>query len=177
MPLLMSESDMPGRDRVNHLLWETSLRAYAFSEPVLADMQLSLPSIGALETISEFPGITASELARHVFKTQQAVSQVTGRLERLGYIERSVGRGRGVGLRITKLGSEALAAGIAGEQAVELRLEELLGSDLFEALRAHLQEARDRLTEVTESTPAKLGKLNVPEDERRLSRAARRQRD
>jgi DNA-binding MarR family transcriptional regulator len=173
----MTESDTPGRDRVNHLLWETSLRAYAFSEPVLADMQLSLPSIGALETISEFPGITASELARRVFKTQQAVSQVTARLERLGYVERSVGNGRGVGLTITAQGSEALATGIAGEEAVEERLEELLGSDLFRELRTRLQEARDRLTEATESTPATLGNLTFPEDEHRPSHATRRQPD
>jgi DNA-binding MarR family transcriptional regulator len=64
------------------------------AEPLLADIQLSLASMGALERIAAYPGITASELARQAFKTQQAVSQVTSRLERLGYVERRLGPGR-----------------------------------------------------------------------------------
>ena len=89
----------PGSDNLGHLLWETSERWNALAEPQLSlsDIQLSFASSGVLGRISAVPGITASRLARDGFKTQQALSQVTGRLERLGYIERRVGRGRGVG--------------------------------------------------------------------------------
>ena len=120
-----------------------------FSEPVFAGSHLSEPSIGALERIAATPGITASELARDAFKTQQAVSQVTSRLERLGYVERRIGRGRGVGLHITPAGAQALAAGAAGEQEVDRRLYELLGDDRARELRDLLIELRERLVEVT----------------------------
>jgi DNA-binding MarR family transcriptional regulator len=117
------------------------------AEPVFRDSQLSQPSIGALERIAAFPGVTASELARQAFKTQQAVSQVTGRLERLGYVERRVGPGRGVGLYITESGTHALARGTEQETEFDRRLEQLLGSDHADELRALLIELRDRLAD------------------------------
>ncbi len=141
--------ELPGSERLGHLLWETSARVLLLSEPVFRDSQLSQPSIGALERIAAFPGITASELARQAFKTQQAVSQVTGRLERLGYVERRVGPGRGVGLHITELGTRALARGTEQESEFDNRLQELLGIDRADALRALLIELRDRLADAT----------------------------
>jgi DNA-binding MarR family transcriptional regulator len=140
---------LPGSERLGHLLWETSARVLLLSEPVFRDSQLSQPSIGALERIAAFPGITASELARQAFKTQQAVSQVTGRLERLGYVERRVGQGRGVGLYITESGRHALARGNEQEIEFDRRLQELLGSGPAGELRALLIELRDRLADVT----------------------------
>jgi DNA-binding MarR family transcriptional regulator len=141
--------ELPGSERLGHLLWETSARVLLLSEPVFRDSQLSQPSIGALERIAAFPGITASELARQAFKTQQAVSQVTGRLERLGYVERRVGSGRGVGLHITDLGARALAQGNEQESEFDNRLQQLLGAARSDELRALLIELRDRLAEVT----------------------------
>jgi DNA-binding MarR family transcriptional regulator len=141
---------LPGSERIGHLLWESSARVMLLAEPLLADIQLSLASMGALERIAAFPGITASELARQAFKTQQAVSQVTGRLERLGYVERRVGAGRGVGLHVTRLGEAALADGTAREAEVDATLQAMLGADDAEQLRALLTRLRAGLIAVTE---------------------------
>jgi DNA-binding MarR family transcriptional regulator len=135
----------PGSDNLGHLLWETSARWGAFAEPELADTQLTPASTGALGRIGEFPGITASELARQAFKTQQAISQVTGRLERLGYIERRVGRGRGVGLHITESGKRALAEGLAIEDRIEQQARVLLGEELYAGLKQRLRQVRDAI--------------------------------
>lgn len=136
---------MPGSQRIGHLLWETSSRVTLLAEPLLEDVDLSLASIGVLEGIAAFPGINASALARLAFKTQQAVSQVTSRLERLGYIERRVGPGRGVGLHVTSLGQAVLAGGSAREAELDARLQGMLGAEDAEQLRALLRRLRDSL--------------------------------
>lgn len=141
---------LPGSQHIGHLLWETSARVTLWADPLLSDLQLSLASMGILEGIAAFPGITASELARHAFKTQQAVSQVTGRLERLGYIERRLGAGRGVGLYITRQGEASLADGTAREAEVDARLQAMLGAADAERLRALLKRLRDGLIDATE---------------------------
>jgi DNA-binding MarR family transcriptional regulator len=142
--------ELPGSERIGHLLWESSSRVMLLAEPLLAELQLSLPSMGALERIAADPGITASELARQAFKTQQAVSQVTGRLERLGYVERRLGAGRGVGLRATKLGLEVLAKGTAIEAQIDARLVEMIGAGDAEHLRELLRRLRESLAEATD---------------------------
>lgn len=144
-PTSAEVSQLPGSQRIGHLLWETSARVTLWADPLLADLQLSLASVGVLEGIAAFPGITASELARHAFKTQQAVSQVTSRLERLGYIERRLGPGRGVGLHVTRLGQAALADGGTREAELDARLQGMLGAGDAEQLRALLRRLRDAL--------------------------------
>jgi DNA-binding MarR family transcriptional regulator len=142
--------ELPGSERIGHLLWETSARVMLLAEPLLAELQLSLPSMGALERIAAHPGITASELARQAFKTQQAVSQVTGRLERLGYVERRLGQGRGVGLHATELGLEMLARGTAIEAEIDNQLQAMVGRDDAEQLRSVLRRLRESLIAVTD---------------------------
>ncbi len=135
-------ADAPGSDNFGHLLWETSARWMALSEPRLAPTQLTFASAGALARIAASPGVTASALARGAFKTQQAISQVTGRLERLGYVERRVGHGRGVGLHITPAGERALAEEMAIEQAMEQEAREVLGEELYAGIKERLLLAR-----------------------------------
>ncbi len=135
-------ADTPGSDNFGHMLWETSVRWMALSEPRLAGTQLTFASAGALARIAANPGITASALARGAFKTQQAISQVTGRLERLGYVERRVGHGRGVGLQITAAGERALAEEMAIEQTMEQEARALLGDELYTELKDRLRLAR-----------------------------------
>jgi DNA-binding MarR family transcriptional regulator len=149
-PLSDDAPELPGSDHIGHLLWETSARVLLLAEPLLADIQLSLASMGALERIAAYPGITASELARQAFKTQQAVSQVTSRLERLSYIERRLGPGRGVGLHATELGRAALADGRAREAEIDARLQAMLGVDDAEQLRGLLRRLREALVPVTD---------------------------
>ncbi len=135
-------ADAAGSDNFGHLLWEMSARWVARSEPRLADTQLTFASAGALARIAASPGITASALAREVFKTQQAISQVTGRLERLGYVDRRVGGGRGVGLHITAAGKRALAEEMAIEATMEQEARTLLGAALYAELKQRLLLAR-----------------------------------
>jgi DNA-binding MarR family transcriptional regulator len=141
---------IPGSDNIGHLLWEASVRWTAIGETQLSGTQLSFPSIGVLGRISALPGSTASTLAREGFKTQQAISQVTGRLERLGYIERRVGLGRGVWLYITEAGERALAEGMAIEERLEAQAREVLGEELYTELKENLRQARAAFIEVAE---------------------------
>jgi DNA-binding MarR family transcriptional regulator len=139
-----------GRDdrwahRLGHLLWEVSARTALLGEAELADTPLTLPSMGVLDQVGAEPGITIAEMSRRVPKTQQAISQVVARLEKLGYVERRLGSGRGVALYITDAGVRARAEGHSREDAFEQRLFDLVGEDHYEQLRALLEEARAQL--------------------------------
>jgi DNA-binding MarR family transcriptional regulator len=92
------------------------------------------------------PGVTVTEIARPLGKSQQAISQAADRLERLGlFIERRVGTGRTVGLHATDAGRAASTDGVRRELAAEDRTRAALGSERFDTLVALLAEARDAL--------------------------------
>ncbi len=97
--------------------------------------------------IATWPGSTVAELSRRTPKTPQAISQVVARLERLGYVERRLGPGRGVGLYITEAGKTAQAEGHLREDRLEERMRELLGEQLHAELERSLDQARRRLDE------------------------------
>ncbi len=136
------EAAVEDENRLGHLLWETSSRLRLLAESAMSDTQLHHPSIGALQTIATQPGITVSQLARRALKSQQSVSQIVARLERLGYVERRLGSGRSVGLYITVAGTAALAAGNAQEASFEQQIELLLGRARYSQLRSLLQQTR-----------------------------------
>ena len=136
-------ADRTHSDDVGHLLWEVSAWVALLGEAELAQTRLTLPSSGMLAQIASEPGVTIAEISRRVPKSQQAISQLVGRLERLGYVERRLGSGRGVGLHPTESGLEALAEGLAAEQAFERRVRELLGEKRHDQLRRLLMEARE----------------------------------
>jgi hypothetical protein len=64
------------------------VRTSALGEAALADSPLTLPRLGLLESVSARPGITIAEIARRAPQTQQALSQIAARLDKLGFIER-----------------------------------------------------------------------------------------
>jgi DNA-binding MarR family transcriptional regulator len=135
-------SPEPGWARLlGHLLWETWARAALLGEAGLADTSLTLPSLGVLDAISTWPGITVAEISRRTPKTQQAISQVVARLEKLGYLERRLRPGRGVGLHITPAGKKAHREGNAREETLEQHLRDLLGTNRHNQLRMLLEEA------------------------------------
>lgn len=117
------------------------------ADPQFAGSELTLPAIGALDMISTWPGSTVAELSRRTPKTPQAIGQVVGRLERLGYVERRLGPGRGVGLYITEAGTVARKEGHRREDLLEERVRDLLGERLYSELERLLDRARDRLCE------------------------------
>lgn len=131
--------------RLGHLLWETAGLTRSISESTVAGLPLSKMSLGLLMRIVAHPGVTVTKLARDGFATQQSVSQVASRLERLGYIERRLGSGRGIGLYITDSGKAAVIAGDAQERECEREYRELLGAEHYEQLCELLIEARARL--------------------------------
>jgi DNA-binding MarR family transcriptional regulator len=134
-----------GATRTGHLLWELSSRMTAMLDSSIGETQLRAQSIGSLEKIAETPAINVSELARWAMKSQQAVSQNVERLERLEYVERRVGKGRGIQLYITVAGEEALKRGSEAEAEFERELERLFGPELYERLHSSLQEAGEVL--------------------------------
>jgi DNA-binding MarR family transcriptional regulator len=142
----MGETDDPEWQRdVHHLLWEAYTRMAVIAEQQFDASTLTMATTGALDQIETWPGITVAEMSRRTPKTQQAISQIVARLEKLGYVERRVGHGRGVGLFLTVAGSEALASGRSLERRLEQSLQELFGPDLYEQLRSVLGQARARL--------------------------------
>jgi DNA-binding MarR family transcriptional regulator len=116
-------------------------------EAALAGTSLSLPLNHLLDAVVAEPGVTVTEIARRLGKSQQAMSQAADRLERLGFIERRVGPGRTVGLHATDAGRTASAEGVRRELAAEERTREVLGMERFDQLFALLESARDALVE------------------------------
>ena len=116
-------------------------------EAALRGTSLSVPLNHLLDAVVAEPGVTVTELARRLGKSQQAMSQAADRLERLGFIGRHVGAGRTVGLHATDAGRTASADGVRRELAAEDRTREVLGLDRFDTLVALLESARDALIE------------------------------
>jgi DNA-binding MarR family transcriptional regulator len=114
-------------------------------EAALAGTALSLPLNHLLDAVVAEPGVTVTEIARRLGKSQQAMSQAADRLERLGFIERHVGTGRTVGLHATDAGRAASADGVRRELAAEDRTRAVLGPERFDTLAALLESARDAL--------------------------------
>jgi MarR family transcriptional repressor of emrRAB len=114
-------------------------------EAALAGTSLSLPLNHLLDAVVAEPGVTVTEIARRLGKSQQAMSQAADRLERLGFIERRVGTGRAVGLHATDAGRAASADGVRRELAAEDRTRAALGPRQFDTLVALLENARDAL--------------------------------
>jgi DNA-binding MarR family transcriptional regulator len=136
-----------GKEQLNDLLWEVSTYVELMGEAALADTPLTLPSSGMLVGVAAEPGITIAEISRRIPKSQQAISQVVARLERLGYLERRLGSGRGVGLYVTDAGRAMAQRGLAGEGQLQERLRELLGAARYDELSRLLAEARQILRE------------------------------
>ena len=98
-------------------------------------------------------GVTAAPAAaRRAPQTQQALSQIAARLEKLGFIERRLRNGRGVGLYLTAAGARARAQGHEAVEAFEAGLAEALGGPRHRRLLKSLEEMRTTLGEL-ESAP------------------------
>ena len=139
------ETPPRGTTQLNDLLWEVTTYVELMGEAALAETPLTLPSSGMLERILEEPGITVAEMSRRLPKSQQAISQVAARLEKLGFLERRLGSGRGVGLFVTDAGREMAQEGRRREQELDRRVRELLGEERHAALRQLLVESRSIL--------------------------------
>ena len=100
-------------------LREVSVLIEQRGETALVGTSLSLPLNHLLDAVVAEPGVTVTEIARRVGKSQQAMSRAADRLERLGFIERHVGAGRMVGLHATDAGRTASADGVHRELAAE----------------------------------------------------------
>lgn len=114
-------------------------------EAALAGTSLSLPLSHLLDAVVAEPGVTVTEIAGRLGKSQQAISQAANRLEKLRYIERRVGSGRAVALHATRAGRAASAKAVARELAAENQIRELLGPKRFDTLMDLLATARDAL--------------------------------
>jgi DNA-binding MarR family transcriptional regulator len=133
---------MAGQDELYNLLWQVAAYTHLMGEETFAGTPLTVASGSMLIAILEQPGLTVAEFSRRIPKTQQTLSQVVARLEKLGLIERRLGPGRGVGLYLTGAGREMARDALAREQEVSARLRELLGDDRAAALTELLRESR-----------------------------------
>ena len=132
-----------------HLLWANSVRTSALGEAALAGTPLTLAGLGLLENVNARPGITIAEIARRAPQTQQALSQIAARLDRLGYLERRLAEGgRGVGLHLSSAGARARADAHARIERFEGELAESLGASRHARLVALLEEMRTVLLEL-----------------------------
>jgi DNA-binding MarR family transcriptional regulator len=138
---------MAGQDELYNLLWRVASYSHLMGEEAFAGTQLTVASGSMLIAVLEQPGLTVAEFSRRIPKTQQTLSQVVARLEKLDLIERRLGPGRGVGLYLTEAGQQLAEEAVAREQAVNARLRELLGDDRVEALTELLRESHAILRE------------------------------
>lgn len=126
-------------------LREVSVLIEQRGEAALAGTSLSLPLNHLLDAVVAEPGVTVTEIASRLGKSQQAISQAANRLEKLGYLERRVGAGRAVALHATPSGRDASVDAVARELAAEERLRDLLGPERFDTLMTLLATTRDIL--------------------------------
>ncbi len=132
-----------------HLLWAVSVRTSALGEAALAGTPLTLAGLGLLENVNARPGITIAEIARRAPQTQQALSQIAARLDRLGYLERRLAAaGRGVGLHLTPAGARARAEAHDATERFEAELAHALGASSHEHLIALLEKMRTVVVEL-----------------------------
>jgi DNA-binding MarR family transcriptional regulator len=138
------DGDAPlfGKDTLYDLLWQVTAYTHLMGEAALADTPLTVASSSMLVAVLEEPGMTVAGISRRIPKTQQTISQVVARLEKLGLIERRLGSGRGVGLYVTDSGREMAQGAVAREQELNAQLRELLGEERSAALTELLRESR-----------------------------------
>jgi DNA-binding MarR family transcriptional regulator len=141
------DSPVFGNDTLYDLLWQVTAYTHLMGEAALAGTPLTVASSSMLIAVLEEPGMTVAEISRRIPKTQQTLSQVVGRLEKLGLIERRLGSGRGVGLYVTDTGRQLAQVADAREQELTARLRELLGEERSRALTELLGESREILRE------------------------------
>ena len=143
------DGDAPlfGKDALFDLLWQVTAYTHLMGEEALAGTPLTVASSSMLIAVLEEPGMTVAEISRRIPKTQQTLSQLVARLEKLGLIERRLGRGRGVGLHLTDAGREMAQDAAARERELNARLGELLGEERSSALTGLLRESRAILRE------------------------------
>jgi len=143
----MTDPGIDGEDdtqRLSHLLWEVGARNSLLAEAALSRTPFTPSAAGMLDTILADPGISIAEISRRTPVSPQAVSQVVGRLEGLGFVERrSSGRGgRGVALFATERGEAAHREADERRVAYEGELAEALGPRRYRDLVKLLKEAR-----------------------------------
>lgn len=100
------------------------------------------PSHSAVFAQIRSEGSRLTELAHGANMTPQSMGQLVDELEDLGYVEREADPTdrRAKLVVLTPLGQECVAAGISTIQAIEARIDELLGAEGHAELRRLLSE-------------------------------------
>jgi DNA-binding MarR family transcriptional regulator len=89
-------------DHLPHLLREVAILVALMGDTALASTRLTVASADVLDRIVVSPGITGTAISRVTRKSQQAISQVALRLQRLGFVEQGLACERGTGLHGTE---------------------------------------------------------------------------
>ena len=135
--------DFDDAARLSHLLWEVSARVSTVTDIALADSPLTPASSGLLDAVGANPGTSIAALARWLPTSQQGISQIVGRLERLGYLTRTLGpRGHGIALHIPPEGESARRDANQRLQDADRHLAQLIGQQPHDDLVDLLRHAR-----------------------------------
>jgi MarR family transcriptional repressor of emrRAB len=98
---------------------------------------LSASGAAALVTLSDFPGLSVTELGRRVGLSQSAAARMVASLETNGLVKRGPREGRQVGVHLTKAGTQA------ARHLLDARGSPL--TDVIASLNKHDQAALARL--------------------------------
>jgi DNA-binding MarR family transcriptional regulator len=143
--------DYDDAERLPHLLWEVGARVAAVTEAALAGTLLTPASSGILDAVATNPGSSIASLARLLPTSAQGISQIVGRLERLDYLQRTLGpRGHGVALHVTPAGARARADANQRIVHADSDLADLLGHAHHDQLVTLLHRAREALESADE---------------------------
>ena len=141
--------DFDDAARLSHLLWEVSARVSTVTDIALADSPLTPASSGLLDAVGANPGTSIAALARWLPTSQQGISQIVGRLERLGYLTRTLGPRDpavpafiDIGLHIPPEGESARRDANQRLQDADRHLAQLIGQQPHDDLVDLLRHAR-----------------------------------
>jgi DNA-binding MarR family transcriptional regulator len=123
---------------LGYLLKEAASALRAAMETALRPHGMTVTHYACLELLAQRPGLSNSELARGAFVTRQSMNVLLQALEREGDVVRAdeAPVGKALPTRLTRQGSERLAAASAAVRQVERRmLTELSADEQAEAFR------------------------------------------
>lgn len=130
----MTDQQVTGR-----LLKRAQWRNHRSADRALTAIGISLVQWDALRAISEAPDSSAHDLAIATFQSDQSFGTLANRLERMGLIVRTSGRGRRVEHGLTAEGQRMLGAGFEVTAGVSERSFAKLSQAELETLRGLLE--------------------------------------
>ena len=109
---------------VGYVLKQAATALRTAMDAALRPLELTVPQYSCLELLGQRPGLSGSELARGVFVSRQAMSQVVRGLQERGQLTRpsAADHGRALATELTPAGRRALLAASTAVADVQRRM-------------------------------------------------------